>query len=89
MIIPHQNVQNLMLRTGRRRGRQGKGNSGFYPIETIDEGIEILTGIPAGSRRADGTFEEGTVNFLVDRELARLAKVAKDAAAEDKDEKKH
>jgi ATP-dependent Lon protease len=88
VMIPAQNVQNLMLRPDVVDAVK-EGKFRILAIETIDEGIEILTGIPAGSRRAEGTFEEGTVHFLVDRELARLAKVAKDAAAEDKDEKKH
>jgi len=45
----------------------------IYPIKTIDQGIEILTGVKAGKKRKDGTYEEGTVNFLVDQELQRLA----------------
>ena len=43
----------------------------------------------AGARKDDGTYPEGTVHGLVDRELARLAKAVKDAAAEEKDDKKH
>ncbi|WP_243669402.1 hypothetical protein [Methanoculleus chikugoensis] len=42
-------------------------------MRTIDEGIEILTGVPAGVRRDDGTYEEGTVNYLVDRRLREMA----------------
>jgi hypothetical protein len=33
--------------------------------------MEILTGIPAGERKEDGTFEEGTLNDLVDRKIRR------------------
>jgi len=52
--------------------KQGKFH--IYPVKTIDEGIEILTGIKAGNRKTDGTFEKDTVNYLVDEELNRLAK---------------
>jgi ATP-dependent Lon protease len=72
VIIPHQNVQNLMLRTDVVEAvKEGKFH--VYPVKAIDEGIEILTGVEAGRARDDGTFEEGTVHFLVDRELQRLA----------------
>ena len=73
VVIPHQNVQNLMLRTDVVDAvKEGKFH--VYPVKTIDEGIEILTGIEAGQAREDGTFEDGTVHFLVDRELQRLAR---------------
>jgi hypothetical protein len=47
-------------------------------VRTIDEGIEILTGVPAGEKRADGSFPEGTVNYFVDRRLREFAKDAKE-----------
>jgi len=73
VIIPHQNIQNLMLRNEViETVKQGKFH--IYPVKTIDEGIEILTGIKAGKRKTDGTFEKDTVNYLVDEELNRLAK---------------
>lgn len=72
VIIPHQNIQNLMLRNEVIEAvKEGKFH--IYPVKTIDEGIEILTGYKAGERRKDGTFEEGTINELVDQELHRLA----------------
>jgi ATP-dependent Lon protease len=49
------------------------GQFHIYPVKTIDEGLEILTGVEAGERQADGNFEEGTINYLVDQELERLA----------------
>jgi ATP-dependent Lon protease len=84
VMIPKQNVQNLMLRQDIvAAAREGKFR--IYPVGTIDEGIEILTGVPAGARGKDGAFEEGTIHFIVDRELERLAKVAKSAPAEKED----
>jgi len=80
VIIPYQNVQNLMLRKDVIEAvRQGKFH--IYPIKTVDEGIEILTGVKAGKRKEDGTFEEGTVNYFVDQELNRLAKSWKEYEA--------
>jgi hypothetical protein len=43
-----------------------------YAVKTIDEGLEILTGVPAGKRQADGSFPKGTVNQLVDQRLKEL-----------------
>lgn len=86
VIIPHQNIQNLMLRNEVVEAvRQGKFH--IYPIKTIDEGIEILTGIKAGKRKADGTFEKDTVNHSVDEELKRLARSWKTFADTHKKEK--
>jgi ATP-dependent Lon protease len=73
VIIPHQNVQNLMLRK-EVIDSVSEGKFHIYPVETIDEGIEILTRIIAGEKLEDGSFPEGTVNNLVDQELGRLAK---------------
>jgi lon-related putative ATP-dependent protease len=80
VIIPHQNIGNLMLRSDVVEAvKQGKFH--IYPVKSIDEGIEILTGITAGEIKKDGTFEEGTVNYLVDQELQRLAQSWKTYAA--------
>ena len=72
VIIPHQNIQNLMLRNDVIDAVK-QGQFHIYPVKNIDEGIEILTGVKAGKRKADGEFEEGTVNYQVDEELKRLA----------------
>jgi lon-related putative ATP-dependent protease len=73
VIIPHQNVQNLMLRDEVIES-VAEGKFHIYPVKTIDEGAAILTGVEAGEKQKDGTFPEGTVNHLVDQELQRLAK---------------
>jgi predicted ATP-dependent protease len=49
------------------------GKFHIWPVTTIDGGIEILSGVKAGQRREDGTFEEGTVNDRVDQRLRELA----------------
>jgi len=72
VIIPESNVQNLMLKE-EVVGTVKEGKFHLYPVKTIDEGIEILTGVKAGKRRPDGTFEEESVNYMVDRRLAEMA----------------
>ncbi|MFQ5605702.1 MAG: AAA family ATPase [bacterium] len=72
VMIPHQNVQNLMLKP--EIVESVKANKfHIYPVCTIDEGIEILTGVAAGKRDASGRFPKGTVNNLVDLRLKDLA----------------
>ena len=71
-MIPASNVQNLMLKEEIvEAGKAGKFT--IYPVKTIDEGIEVLTGVPAGKRKKDGTYPERTVNHLVDKKLREMA----------------
>ncbi len=72
VMIPESNVQNLMLKEEIvEAAKEGKFH--IYPVKTIDEGIEILTGVKAGQKRQDGAFEEGTVNDRVDKRLKEMA----------------
>ena len=72
VIIPESNVQNLMLKEEIVEAvREGKFH--VYSVKTIDEGIEILTGVKAGERQKDGAFGEGTVNYRVDKRLRQMA----------------
>lgn len=73
VIIPHQNVRNLVL-NDEVVGAVKEGNFHIYPVKTIDEGIEILTGVKAGKRREDGTYPPGTINYLVYEKLKRFAR---------------
>lgn len=70
VIIPKSNVQNLMLDEEVVQAVQ-EGKFHIYAVSSVDEAMEILTGIPAGKRKEDGTFEEGTINDLVDRKLRK------------------
>ena len=87
VIIPESNVQNLMLKEEVVEAvREGKFH--IYPVRTIDQGIEILTGVKAGSRREDGTFEEGTINYGVDIRLRKMAEKLREFMAFPVEEKK-
>ncbi|MBD3413985.1 MAG: AAA family ATPase [Candidatus Aminicenantes bacterium] len=86
VIIPEANIKNLMLRRDLVNAVD-KGKFHIYPVKTIDDGIEILTGIKAGRQKSDGSFEPDTVNDRVDKELKRLAKSWKQFSAPQKKEK--
>jgi lon-related putative ATP-dependent protease len=88
VMVPHQNVDDLMLRQDIVKAVE-EGKFHIYPVETIDQGIEILTGMEAGERDEKGNFKEGTVNYLVDKRLKELAAGIKEfEAAEEKPPKK-
>jgi len=72
VIIPHQNVRNLMLKKDVVEAIR-KGEFHVYSVETVDQAIEILTGREAGEGKTNGKFEKGSVNNAVDQRLLQLA----------------
>ena len=72
VLIPYQNIKNLTLSDEIVEAVKS-GKFHIYPVNSIDEGIEILTGIPAGKQKEDGTYEEGTINYLVYKKLEKYA----------------
>ncbi|HLU46553.1 MAG TPA: Lon-insertion domain-containing protein, partial [Planctomycetota bacterium] len=72
VIIPRANVDDLMLRRDVVAAVE-KGTFHIYAIDTVSEGIEILTGIPAGKRRKDGSYPPGCVYSRVEARLEELA----------------
>jgi predicted ATP-dependent protease len=68
VLIPEANTRNLMLREPLVHAVQS-GAFHIYAVSSIDAGIELLTGIPAGERGAGGTYPEKTVNWYVDQTL--------------------
>jgi len=70
-MIPRSNVQHLMLNEEVVEAvRQGRFH--IYPVGTIDEGIEVLTGVNAGQLTSDGTYEPNTVHYRVNKRLAEM-----------------
>ncbi len=87
VMIPHQNLKNLMLRQEVVEAvREGKFH--IYSVSTIDEGITVLTGVAAGERKKDGTYPKGTVNYLVDKQLKDMALKLRQFAAPEEERKK-
>jgi len=68
VIIPRTNVCNLMLREDVVEAVEN-GEFHIYAIDTVDDGIELLTGIPAGTPDKRGRFAKGTVNYAVQQAL--------------------
>ncbi|MGE5693283.1 MAG: Lon protease family protein, partial [Candidatus Zixiibacteriota bacterium] len=86
-MIPVSNVENLMLKEEVLQAVKAKK---FYiwGVKTIEEGIEILTGMPAGQRGKEGKYPEGTVNFLVEKRLKEFGEYLKEAPPPKEDEEK-
>lgn len=87
VIIPRSNIQNLMLEEEVVEAvREGKFH--IYAVSAVDQAMEILTGLPAGEKKPDGTFEEGTLNYLVDEKLAKTVELLRSFEAKEKGEEK-
>ena len=72
VLIPASNVKHLMLRHD-VVAAVGAGQFQVYAVETIDQGIELLTGIPAGEPDDTGEFPAGSVNQRVEARLIAQA----------------
>ena len=77
VMIPESNVQNLMLKEEIVDAVKA-GKFHIYSAKNIDEGIEVLTGTKAGTKLQDGTFEEETVNYRVNKQLKDMAEKLKE-----------
>jgi predicted ATP-dependent protease len=77
VLMPASNVEDLMLRED-ILDAVAAGKFHIWPVATIEEGIEILTGMTAGQRNGDGSFAGGTVFAKVDERLGKMARVMKE-----------
>jgi lon-related putative ATP-dependent protease len=87
VMIPESNVVNLMLREAVVEAVK-TGKFHIWPVKSIDEGIELLTGVKAGAKLTDGTFEEGSVHTRVDMRLKELADKLNEFGKDKKDDEK-
>jgi lon-related putative ATP-dependent protease len=87
VMIPESNKEHLMLKEEIVDAVKA-GKFHIYSAKTIDEGIAVLTGTKAGERRQDGTFEEGTVNYRVNKQLKDMAEKLKEFPSTPSVEKK-
>ncbi len=81
VIIPVANMRNLMLREDVVIAVR-EGQFHVWPVRTIDEGITLLTGVPAGELDAEGRYPEGTVNRRVADRIRELAEIAREFGEE-------
>ncbi len=75
VIIPYQNIKNLNL-NDEVISAVKEGMFHIYAIKTIDEGIELLTGVPAGKQNKNNEYSVGTVNYLVNEKLKKYSECA-------------
>lgn len=87
IVMPRKNVSNLMVRREVVDAVKA-GKFTIYPIDRVEEGLEIFTGMPAGVMQEDGTFPEGTVYRLVVKRLDEIAVALKDRKDDPKDNNK-
>ncbi|RME63023.1 MAG: ATP-dependent protease, partial [Nitrospirae bacterium] len=84
VIIPSRNMVNLMLRDEVVEAVK-EGRFHIWAIDRIEDGVELLFGIPAGEPQPDGSYPEGTLNYLVEKRLTEI----RDALKEKKEEKEN
>ncbi|MDP2496892.1 MAG: ATP-binding protein [Candidatus Palauibacterales bacterium] len=72
VLIPASNTKHLMLRRDVVEAID-RGEFHVWPVETVDQGMELLTGQTMGQRDEEGRYPEGTINYLVEERLAELA----------------
>lgn len=86
VIMPARNVKNLMLKKDVVEAVKD-GKFFIYPIQRVDEGLEIITGMEVGELREDGTYPEGTINYLIAKRLTEISEAVKEKKEEEKEEK--
>jgi lon-related putative ATP-dependent protease len=86
VVIPGKNVKHLMVKQEVVDAvRDGKFF--IYPIDRVEEGFEIFMGLPAGEAHEDGTYPDGTVNYLVSKRLEEISAAVKEKKDEEKKDK--
>jgi len=80
VMIPKTNLRHLVLRPDVAKAI-AEGQFHLYAISSVAEGIEVLTGLPAGARDSSGRFPAGSVFGRVERRLIELAELLRDAEA--------
>jgi predicted ATP-dependent protease len=77
VMIPESNVEDLMLRED-VLDAVAAGQFHIWPVAKVEQGIDLLTGVAAGSKNGEGSFEPGTVLALMDERLREMAKTLKE-----------
>jgi lon-related putative ATP-dependent protease len=87
VIMPTRNVKNLMLKKDVVEAVK-EGKFFIYPIQRADEGLEIITGMQVGELKDDGTYPEGTINYLVVKRLTEISEAMEKKKEKEKEEEK-
>ncbi|MBU1154859.1 MAG: AAA family ATPase [Proteobacteria bacterium] len=83
VVIPSANLKNLMLHPDVVAAVK-EGKFAVYAVDTMDQALELFTGLPAGERGEDGAFPEDSVNYLAEQQLEAMRQAVKDMAGKDK-----
>jgi len=83
VIIPQANVKNLMLRQDVVEAAR-RGDFAVHAVETVDQALALLMGLPAGERDSSGQFPGQSVNGLVEARLKQMGEIVKEMAQSDK-----
>ena len=86
-MVPRDNLKNLVLKDEVVQAVLD-GLFHIYGVSTIDEGIEVLTGAPAGEVGEDGRYPDGTVHQLVEKRLQEMARMARDFGKTEEDDRR-
>jgi predicted ATP-dependent protease len=78
VIVPARNVKNLMLREDVVKS-VAEDKFHVYQVSSVDEALELLTGVPSGERGKDGSYPDGTVHNLIDKKLSEMAETMRHA----------
>jgi len=88
VIIPAVNVPHLILRDDVIAAIE-KNQFFIYPVNTVDEAISLLTGLPAGKRNDEGAFPEDSINYKVEQRLLELAELKHEDHQKDEHDHEH
>ncbi len=88
VIIPRTNIKNLVLRDDVVQAVK-EGKFRVWAVDTIEQGIEILTGLPIGQPDDKGSYPEGAINYAIVKNLDRLAEKARELAQRERDDGEH
>ncbi len=84
VILPKSNIKNLVLREDVIQAvRDGK--FAVYAVETVDQAMEILTGVPAGQPDSKGNYPEGTLNYVITKNLEHMSAKTREMETPDRD----
>jgi lon-related putative ATP-dependent protease len=83
VIIPEANVKDLMLKTKVVEAVRG-GRFHIYPINQVEQGLELLTGKKAGEKKKDGSYPKNSLNFRIEQRLRQLNEISKESGGKEK-----
>ena len=87
VLIPKRNVKNLVLKEEVIEAVE-QGLFNIYAVSTVEEGIEILTGVEAGKLTPEGVYPKGSINCLVDMRLQEMAEISRNFGKNDANSEK-